>query len=272
VSINYPVNDSEFIEGDHIAISAYASDLIGAVEKVEFLVDNETVGTVLEAPYIFEWLSQIGIHSLTAIAYDNGGLSTQSQAVHIEVKPAPPCSGTAYNGEFDYKFSPDDNNPTITFLPSQSGIGTPTCILYYGTNVNSLPGYQVTPNVPYQITASEGEKIYFYYTYSFPGQGEHNNAAHKDSYVIGSCNPLSIDDYSSNLNISYYPNPVKDILYLNLPNGINHITIYDLHGHVLNDFTISGEDYHFDMGQFTKGLYLFKVVNNNRLGIFKIIK
>ncbi len=272
VSINYPVNDSEFIEGDLIEITASASDLIGYVEKVEFYVDDNIVGTALNAPYTVDWLTEIGDYMLKAVAYDNGGLSTISQHVNIQVIPAPSCSGTAYNGEFDYVFSPDNNDPTITFIPSQNGVGTPTCILYYGTNSNSLPGYNVTPNVPYQINASEGEMVYFYYTYSFPGQGEHNNSANKDSYKIGSCKPSAIDDYRTGFKVSYYPNPVSNILNLNIPVGENHVMVYNLTGQIKAEFTTVQENYGFDMRNFKNGIYLFKVYNRNRLTVFKIIK
>ena len=271
VSINYPVNNSEFIEDDVILISASASDLIGYVEKVDFLVDNEIIGTVTEAPYALNWSSEVGEYTLSAIAHDNGGLSSTSQNVNIIINPAPPCSGTAHNGEFSYEFSPAKNNPTLTFIPSQNGVGNPTCILYYGTNSNNLPGYHVSPNVPYQISASEGEMIYFYYTYSFPGQGEHNNSQNKDSYKIGTCKASSI--YTNNeLDVSFYPNPVTSILKLELPSGDNQLLVYTLTGHLISDLRISEENYNFDMSDYESGVYLFKVMNNNRMTIFKIIK
>ncbi|NNC95065.1 MAG: hypothetical protein HKN92_05840, partial [Chitinophagales bacterium] len=123
--------------------------------------------------------------------------------VAITVVNAPPCYGTSWDGDFDYEFSPADNNPTLTFIPSGPGVGDPTCILYYGTNPSSLPGYFVTPNIPYTLNASMGTTIYFYYTYSFPGFVEKNNSANKDSYVIGSCKceapelSFSVTDVSS---------------------------------------------------------------------------
>jgi hypothetical protein len=67
------------------------------------------------------------------------------------------------------------------------GAGSPTCILYYGTNATGpFPGINVKPNVPYKITASEGSKVYFYYTYSFTG-GERNTSNAMHTYEIGSC-------------------------------------------------------------------------------------
>lgn len=272
VSLVYPTDNAEYIEGDIVQLSASASDLIGFVEKVEFMVNDNVIGTSTEMPYTFDWTSELGDFSVQAKAYDNGGLSSLSQKINIRVNEAPSCSGTAYNGEFDYLFSPDDNNPTITFIPSQSGVGTPTCILYYGTNANSLPGYPVSPNVPYQITASEGETIYFYYTYSYPGQGEHNNSANKDSYKIGTCKPSSIHNNYGSLDMTYYPNPVENILTLNMPQGDNYIVVYGIEGEIISKMKVSQQNYQFDMSKFEKGMYLFKVVNDNRLKVFKVVK
>lgn len=272
VSITNPINNSEFIEQDVVTITASASDVVGYIEKVEFYINDELIETVEESPYLIEWTSEIGSYSIKAKATDNDGLSTMSQAVNIVVNPAPPCSGTAYNGEFDWEFSPADNNPTITFIPSQNGVGSPTCILYYGTNANNLPGYHVTPNVPYQINASEGETIFFYYTYSYPGQGEHNNSANKDSYKIGSCKPSAIGNVENTMDMRYYPNPVSDFLKLKLPQGENQIMVYDLTGHIMESTIVFEENHSFDMRNYQKGIYLFKVLNEGRVSVFKVVK
>ena len=272
VSIYSPVDQAEYREYDSVSVYATASDLVGYVEHVDFYVNNEWIGSVAESPYIVKWTSMVGEYSLTAIAHDNDGDSTVSKAVNISFVPAPPCRGTSYNGDFDYEFSPDDDNPTLTFIPSQSGVGNPTCILYYGTNANSLPGYYVTPNEPFQLSASEGTKIYFYYTYSYPGEGERNNAANKDTYEIGSCRALSIHDQKEELLVNYYPNPVSERLYLDFPAGKNEVAIFNLTGEKINQFTVSDQHLSFDMSNFSPGVYVFKVLNGNKLKIFKIVK
>jgi endoglucanase Acf2 len=272
VSIFSPANNSEYLEDETIMISALASDLIGTVDEVEFFVDNVSIGTDTQFPYESSWTPGIGQYSLTAVATDNDGSSTTSEVVNVTIEPAPPCYATSSNGEFDYEWSPDDNNPTITFIPSLPGMGSPTCILYYGTNPGALPGYPVTPNVPYQISASEGELIYFYYTYSYPGQGEHNNSANKDSYVVGSCKVLSIDPLEEDMQVKYYPNPVTDILNMEFPVGKNDVNIYDYTGKVIANFASANKYLSYDMSKFESGLYLFKVVNGTGSKVFKVIK
>jgi hypothetical protein len=272
VSITSPVDQAEYYEFDPVVISATASDLNGYVMKVDFYADDKLIGSDTEPPYFIEWTSNTGDYGITAVAHDNDGDSTVSQVVSVSMIPAPPCEGTSYNGDFDYKFSPDDNNPTLTFIPSQPGVGNPTCILYYGTNANNLPGYFVTPNQPYQLNASEGTLIYFYYTYSWPGEGERNNSQHKDIYEIGSCNTLSVPDHPDELQVRYYPNPVTHQLNLELPPGNNTVGVFDLRGERLAEFKVSMGSSVFDMSTFDKGIYIFKIQNESSFTVFKVIK
>ena len=273
VSIITPNNEAEYLEGDQITISATASDLIGFVERIEFYADSQLLGTDNTSPYSIDWTPPaVGVYDITAVAFDNDSSSTTSAVVEVTITPAPSCFGTSFNGDFSYQFSDDDNNPTITFIPSGSGVGTPTCILYYGTNPGSLPGYGVTPNVPFQLNASEGDKIYFYYTYSFPGAVEKNNADNKDSYVIGSCRTTSIDDLSSGLPVKYYPNPVTSILNLELPIGKNNVSVYDLAGKLIDSFIVSEQFEQYNMSELPSGLYLFNILNNGKSASIKVVK
>jgi len=195
-----------------------------------------------------------------------------SSIVNVDIVPAPPCNGTSWNGDFDYLFSDADNNPTITFIPSQGGVGSPTCILYYGTDPGNMPGHGVTPNVPFTINASEGETVYFYYTYSFPNFGERNNSANKDSYVVGTCNAVSTKRQVEKLDLNYYPNPVTDILNIELPNGQNDIYVHDLTGKLLSVHTVSNSLFQYDMSDFAQGMYLITVVNDGKRAVLKVVK
>ncbi len=96
------------------------------------------------------------------------------------------CAQDAENGDYRYEISSDLNNPTITFIPLNGNAGTPTCILYYGTGTGTYPGYTITPNVPYQINASQGAQINFYFTYSING-AEKNNLNDPYSFIVGEC-------------------------------------------------------------------------------------
>ncbi|MEM6800839.1 MAG: glycosyl hydrolase [Bacteroidota bacterium] len=271
VSILSPEDNASFIEGDVINISVVASDLNDSIQSVKFYVDGAEIGSDDTFPYEYDWTSGPGMYRLSAVAFDHFNASDTSQQIAIEIKEAPSCEGTSWNGDFDYVFSEDDQNPTITFIPSRAGVGSPTCILYYGTDPNSLPGYGVSPNVPYRINADEGSLIYFYYTYSYPGAVERNSAANQNTYVVGSCRTVSAPEFEE-LELTYYPNPVTNRLTVELPIGENEIKLYDLSGRLLDDIKVRGNDYSFDMEVYPKGIYFLRVKNANKRGILKVVK
>lgn len=272
VSIYSPIANSRFIENREITIEAAASDLFGSVAKVEFYANNSFIGSSNTSPYTTSWKTANGTFELKAVAIDDGNESSSSNLVSIVVEEAPSCRGTAFNGDYDYEFSPDDQNPTLTFIPKRSGMGSPTCLLYYGTNANGLPGYPVTPNVPYKLNAEKGTTIFFYYTYSHPDGGERNTSANKDSYEIGSCQwPVSIGKVQD-LQVSFYPNPVAKTLNIDLPNGSNHISIYTSTGQIIFSQKVTTQLHQVDMSAYADGIYFFKISNGNHVSSFRVVK
>ena len=53
-----------------------------------------------------------------------------------------------------------------------------------------FPGQNVTPNQPFTLEAAAGSTVYFYYTYSYPGDGNHTTIDNILSYVVGTCTPV----------------------------------------------------------------------------------
>lgn len=272
VSISSPANNTTIIEGTEIAIIAEASDMDGEILFVEFYADNQIIGNASAEPYSINWTAPEGTYEITAIATDNDESTAISQAITIIFTNAPPCYGTSSNGEFDYEFSPDNVNPTLTFIPSIPGMGSPVCILYYGTNSSNLPGYYVTPNVPYQITAAEGSLIYFYYTYSYPGQGEHNNANNPDTYVVGSCVMTTTSYSQANLTVEYFPNPVSGYINFQMPEGDKTVMVYDFTGVRIDQFEVKSTFASYNMRDLKPGIYFIEISNNYVSRKFKIIK
>ena len=188
VDIVSPENGAQFIEGKEIEIRASASDVDGSITQVEVFLDETSIAVLTDEPYTTTWTGVIGAYALTAVAKDNDGNESTSDAVNIEITEAPSCSGKSPGGDYGYVFSDDAENPTITFVPNQNGVGSQTCILYYRTNsAADFIGQNVTPNTPFQLNAAAGANITFYYTYSFPGQGERTDAGNPMSYTVGTC-------------------------------------------------------------------------------------
>ena len=142
-----------------------------------------TGGGTISAAGLFSAAFPGGPFTVTA----RDGAFSATAAVTV-VKPKASCTGGPANGDYTYAVSGDSQNPTITFVPGYAGVGNNIVILYYGTSPAGVyPGVIVSPNVPRQITAAQGQTIYFYYTYSVPSGGERNTSNNRHSIVVGNC-------------------------------------------------------------------------------------
>ena len=86
VTITSPANNTTFLTGAIANITASASDKDGSISQVEFFVDGKSIGVDNSAPYTYAYTSVTGTHLITAIAKDNKGDSTVSEAITIVVK------------------------------------------------------------------------------------------------------------------------------------------------------------------------------------------
>ena len=197
VSIYNPSSGGVYSEGEEVNISVSASDLNDEVNEVAFFANNQLLFNDTTQPFEYLWAPSAGEYELKAIAKDGYNQTTTSNRVEVKVNQAPICEGISANGDFRFQFSSHENNPSITFIPNGAGIGSPTCLIYYGTDPGNMPGYPAAPNVPFQVNASKGERIYFYYVYSYPGLGQKDNSADKDNYLVGSCKGRLTSNFTS---------------------------------------------------------------------------
>jgi hypothetical protein len=286
IVVDSPVTNSSFYSGSIISLSANANDLDGSISLVEFFDSNIKLYEDETFPFQYSWEgATLGTHFITAHATDNEGLTTVSSIIEIEIIEAPSCFGGPENGHYMYEFSDDSDNPTITFIPSAGHVGSPTCILYYSTG-GTPPGYNVTPNIPFQINANEGDQIQFYYTYSYNGL-EQNTSQNSHTYIVGSCNSLKNDDEISlpdNFSIKTYPNPFNPSL--NIDYGLSkashvNLVIYDIKGQIVKSLINSRMEagYHSTVWdsknaigrQVSAGIYFCSILTNNSLITKKIV-
>jgi endoglucanase Acf2 len=97
VSITTPANGATFTAPASVTINATASDPGGSVTSVAFYNGGTLLGTDTSSPYSFAWNNvAAGAYSITAVATDNGGLTTTSTAVSVTVgtSSAQPIPGT----------------------------------------------------------------------------------------------------------------------------------------------------------------------------------
>ncbi|WP_296700207.1 Ig-like domain-containing protein [Algoriphagus sp.] len=92
-SIVTPTQNQSFDAGKTILIQAYVADPENQIARVEFFRGNTLIGTVTRAPFEINWTNApVGNHSLKTRVTDQGGLSTESGVVNINVKSSTPAN------------------------------------------------------------------------------------------------------------------------------------------------------------------------------------
>jgi uncharacterized protein YjdB len=183
------------------------------------------------------------------------------------------CTIANAGGDYSVSISNDAANPSVTFIPSRTGVGSPTCILFYSTSpTGTYPGYNVTPNTAYKITAAAGSTVYFYYTYSVPEGGEKNTQAYKNSFTVGNCSTLKqgvvVTDIANDNDALFeaYPIPLTDVLTIKYcKNCYQKIVISDITGKAMMVKTIEPGSaiMEINVSQLKPGIYFLNLVGEN---------
>lgn len=75
-----------------VVVSASASDSDGSIAAIDFYAGSALIGTDTSAPYSINWSAmQAGTFSLTAVARDNGGTTSTSQAISVSIAAPEPA-------------------------------------------------------------------------------------------------------------------------------------------------------------------------------------
>ena len=188
------------------------------------------------------------------------------------------CEADSPNGDYSYIASLDSENPTLEFIPSVVGHGDTTCLLYYKTSANNnFTDVGVTPNVPQQIIASEGDTVSFYYTYSLASGGENNTSSSPQSFLVGGCIVSSINSISnsafSNLVLSPNPSNREDVYLSGIKEDVI-IDVFSINGQLLSSNSIvNTESFKINTSDFLSGVYVVSVrtMNGNYTKTYKFV-
>jgi hypothetical protein len=76
------------------------------------------------------------------------------------------------------------------------------------------------------------------------------------------------------LSFEMYPNPVSDVLNIQLPSGTDkaEVGVYDYTGRLVSSKTISSNDSTLDVQKISKGIYILRVTTNTKIGVQRFIK
>ena len=148
VSIISPTNGASFTAPAMVAITANATDSDGNVTNVLFFDGSTLLGGTNNLPYSVTATLTTGAHALTAVATDNGGLSTTSSVVNVTVSAGhSPPSVTITNPPDNSVFG---NTDSIGINTSVSDAGATV------TNVQLFDGLTLLHSfstAPYNFTA-----------------------------------------------------------------------------------------------------------------------
>jgi PKD repeat protein len=219
---------------------------------------------------------------VAVLTVNDGSLNAQTNASITVNVASNDCVVSSANGDFSVEISTDANNPTLTFVPTVQGTGNNLLLLYYGTNPNGpYPGSSPVPNVPFQINATAGQTVYFYYTYSLATGGENNSAANKNSFIVGQCESslksaliASSTDESIDL-VNVYPNPVISNLTVELGNAhFDNISVIVVTGKVILAKQIEEQNTELQLNfeDFENGIYMLVLTNHDSRKVIRVCK
>jgi len=195
------------------------------------------------------------------------------------------CTVLASTGDFSTTVSTDASNPTLTYVPAKTGMGSTTCILYYSTSsTGPFPGYNVTANTPYRITAAAGQTVYFYYTYSLPTGGENNTSATKNSFTVGNCSTLKSEtiknvEVTTGKELTVYPNPILgesvNLGISGFSEGTATVQILSMAGTLVREYQIpvseATSSQNISLAQLPNGAYIVRLINGSDVKQSKIL-
>ena len=330
ITIISPADNSEFLGGNQITVSASASDLIGFVTEVEFYADDQLIGTDTESPFATDWSPSPGDYSLTAIATDNDGGSTTSEAIHVTIAPAPNLEGTWKMAaqEFALGVGPEIGdlgwwNCDLTCIGIRACYFDDEYVFEPGGVFNNVQGAETwveswqdglgegcrAPVAPHDGSnpatwSLNGNSLTLTGVGAYLGLAKVHNGGELGSpadapasitypvafntggdtmtidinYGAGFWHFVLAREPSTSLleigeeRFSIYPNPVTDLLTLELPAGLNEVVVYDLTGKMISRVKVLNESFRYDMSQFASGLYIFEIRNEDNVKAFKVVK
>ena len=226
-----------------------------------------------------------GQHTLRLV-FESDGLNINYFDINTATQEANNCDQVAANGDYTAQVTEEPAGTAITFIPSQAGIGTPNCILYYSTDPGiTFPGYTVTANTPFILNANNGETVYFYYTYSVPGGGERTTMSSIHSFVVGACRASSTTsrvqkdiDNRTTVNTTsarIYPNPMGNQLTIEWPakQAFHTMRVLTLQGELINTIDIEEKSMlKINTTGFTPGMYVVELLGRNATEVLRIVK
>ncbi len=266
VLLTSPSNNTSFLNGTNIGITANVFDPDQVIAKVEFYEGNTLLATALTAPYAFEWTgASEGLHTIIAKATDNDSKTYSSQLVSFTMKP--------YFAEIALT-SPADN----AVLAYGTDVAITTTVSDPDQIITKVEFYEGNVLVGTALTAPYG----FEWTSVLPGahtiiakaiDSEDNVYSSQLIHFTMEDKPTGILSSHNRSLVSIQPNPftTSATISLNSADKVLFACIYDVNGKQVQELATLSD---LSFGEkLQPGVYTVFIVTNNQSiskGIIKL--
>lgn len=96
-----------------------------------------------------------------------------------------------------------------------------------------------------------------------------NSCEQVESYYVG--DNVSVEEIES-LDVKIYPNPIQNILHVNLAEKAESLLVLDMKGRVVYESTINEDAYVINTGQWPAGVYVVTIESNGLVSRTQVIK
>ncbi|GGG54018.1 GEVED domain-containing protein [Epilithonimonas arachidiradicis] len=227
---------------------------------------------------------QYGVDSITKVQFagiDNASDPYSSQANEYYLDKV----GEVYQGS-EYPIAIEANTNTgydyaTVFVDwNQNGIFTDAGEIYEVGAMTSdgMDGAQITGNIAVPANATVGKarmRVMLNWDASIttPCDNSIYGYGQAEDYTLDVKESLGVNDINSK-SISYYPNPVKDILTLVSDKNVTNVSVYNIEGKLVRNFASLDESkVQLDLSTLITGTYVVKATTKDgKTKTFKVIK
>lgn len=213
----------------------------------------------------------------------SGGNFNASLALQTEVPEDGYKVGTTYGIQVDISSTSNSRHGfqiTAEKVSDGSKIGTFTSdgtnnkLVNGGTHVTQTTAgnSKKTWNFNWKAPNTDVGAIKFYAS-GLAGNGSGTGGDQVVTTTSSSFNVLGISE-AKRLDFEMYPNPASERVTIQLPSGSDTATVefYDYVGRLALTQTVTSSDNKIDVNNLTSGVYILKVLSNNKIGSQKFIK
>jgi len=227
---------------------------------------------------------QYGVDSITKVQFagiDNASdpYSNQANEYYLD-KVGEVYQGSEYPIAIEANTNTGYDYATVFVDWNQNGVFTDAGEIYEVGAMTSdgMDGAQITGNITVPSTATVGKarmRVMLNWDASIttPCDNSIYGYGQAEDYTLDVKESLGVDDINSK-SVSYYPNPVKDILNLISEKDVTSVSVYNIEGKLVRNFTgLNQSKVQLDLSILITGTYVVKAsTKDGKTKTFKVIK